>query len=133
VATVFTVTAAGQPDFDLTGYPVGALHAVARDGLLGRRLLTTDVDAGYVILEDWPRQRVFIDDRYDMYPRPIIADYFTLARSQPGWDAVLQREDIQAIVWPRRDPLVTLVEDTGHWRVRYQDRDRVLLVRDDVR
>ncbi len=133
VVTVFTVNAAGQPSFDFSGYPVGAMKAVARDGLLGKRLLTTDYDAGYVILQDWPRQRVFIDDRYDMYPRPIIADYFTLARSQPGWDAVLQRENIQVIVWPRGDPLVALVEDTGRWRVRDEDRDRVLLVRDDVR
>ncbi len=36
------------------------------------------------------------------------------------------------IIWPRGEPLVTLVEDTGHWRVRYRDRTRVLLVRDDV-
>jgi len=132
VVSVFTANAAAQPDFDFTGYPVGAMHAVARDGLLGKRLLTTDADAGYVILADWPRQRVFIDDRYDMYPRPIIADYFTLARAQPGWDAILQRENIQVIVWPRRDPLVSLVEGTGRWRVRYQDHTRVLLVRDDV-
>lgn len=108
------------------------MRAVADDGLFGRRLLTTDADAGYVILQYWPRQHVFIDDRYDMYPRPVIADYFTLARAQPGWDTVLQRENIQVIIWPRDDPLVTLVEETGHWRVRYQDHDRVLLVRDDV-
>ena len=133
VVVVFTVRAAGQPDFDFAGYPVGAMQAVARDGLLGRRLLTTDADAGYVILQDWPRQQVFIDDRYDMYPRPIISDYFTLAEARPGWDTVLRRENIQVIVWPRGDPLVTLVEDTGHWRVRYQDPRRVLLVRDDVR
>jgi hypothetical protein len=133
VVTVFTVNAAGQPNFDFAGYPVRAMQADARAGLLGKRLLTTDVDAGYVILQYWPRQRVLIDDRYDMYPRPIIADYFTLARSAPGWDAVLKREDIQVILWPRGDPLVTLVEDTGQWRVLYQDHARVLLVRDDVR
>ncbi len=130
---VFTVQAAAAPSFSDAGYPVGAMRTVQRDGLLGRRLLTTDADAGYVILRLWPEQRVFIDDRYDMYPRPVIADYFTLARSRPGWDAVLRREDVQVIVWPTGDPLVRLVEGTGHWQVRYRDARRVLLVRDDVR
>ena len=85
------MNAAGQPNFDFTGYPVGAMQAVARDGLLGKRLLTTDYDAGYVILQYWPSQQVFIDDRYDMYPRP---DHRRLlhARPQPaGLGAVLRR------------------------------------------
>lgn len=82
---VLTVRAAAQPDYSFAGYPVGAMQAVQRDGLLGRRLLTSDADAGYVILQDWPAQRVFLDDRYDMYPRPVIADYLTLAHARPGW------------------------------------------------
>jgi len=133
VTAVFTVRAAGQPSFAYDGYPVAAMQTVQRDGLLGRRLLTTDADAGYVILRFWPRQHVFIDDRYDMYPRAVINDYFTLARARPGWAAVLARWDIQVIVWPRGDPLVSLVEGTGHWRLVTQDQARVLLVRDDVR
>jgi hypothetical protein len=133
VTAVFTIRAAGQPSFSYDGYPVAAMNAVQRDGLLGRRLLTTDADAGYVILRYWPRQHVFIDDRYDMYPRAVINDYFTLARARPGWAAVLARWDIQVIVWPRGDPLVSLVEGTGHWRLVTQDQSRVLLVRDDVR
>jgi hypothetical protein len=68
-----------------------------------------------------------------MYPRAVIDDYFTLARARPGWAAVLARRDIQVIVWPRGDPLVSLVEGSGHWRRLAQDPDRVVLVRDDVR
>jgi hypothetical protein len=133
VVAVFTARAAEQPSFAFDRYPVRALRTLQRDGLLGKRLLATDADAGYVILRDWPRQQVFIDDRYDMYPRAVIDDYFTLARARPGWAAVLARRDIQVIVWPRGDPLVSLVEGSGHWRRLAQDPDRVVLVRDDVR
>ena len=133
VSAVVTVRAAEQPSFAYNDYPVAAMHTMQRDGLLGKRLLTTDADAGYVILRYWPHQRVFLDDRYDMYPRPVINDYFTLARARPGWAAVLARWDIQVIVWARGDPLVSFVEGTGHWRLVTQDHARVLLVRYDVR
>jgi len=129
---VITAHAASEPDFTFAGYPAGAMQAVQRDGLLGRRLLTSDADAGYVILRYWPAQRVFIDDRYDMYPRSVIDAYFTLAEAKPGWAAVLRRYDIQVIVWDRSEPLAGLVEESGRWRRVYQDAHRVVLVRDDV-
>jgi hypothetical protein len=133
VVVMLTVRAANQPDFAFAGYPVGAMQAVQRDGLLGRRLLTSDADAGYVILRYWPNQRVFLDDRYDMYPRPVIADYLTVSHARPGWDRVLTRYNVEVIVWQRSDPLVPLVEASGHWRSVYRDHSRVVLVRDDVR
>ena len=129
---VFTVRAAEEPDFTFARYPVGAMAAVQRDGLLGKRLLTSDADAGYVILRYWPQQRVFIDDRYDMYPRPVINAYFTLAEAKPGWETVLDRYHIQVIVWARSEPLVGLAEESGHWHRVYQDQTRVVLVRDGV-
>jgi hypothetical protein len=132
VLVVFTARAAEQPSFAFGGYPVAAMQTVQRDGLLGQRLLTSDADAGYVILQYWPHQRVFIDDRYDMYPRSVIEAYFTVARAQPGWAAVLRRYDIHVIVWPRNDPFVALVEASGHWRMIEHDPTRVVLVRDDV-
>ena len=133
VVVVLTVRAAAQPDFAFAGYPVGAMQAVQRHGLLGRRILTSDADAGYVILRDWPAQRVFLDDRYDMYPRPLIADYLTVSHARPGWDKVLTRYDVQVIVWAPADPLVALAQASGHWRTLYRDHSRVVLVRDDVR
>ncbi len=132
VLAVLTVRAAAQPDFDFAGYPVAAMDAVRHDGLLGKRLLTTDADAGYVILRHWPAQRVFLDDRYDMYPRPVIADYLTLSHARPGWAAVLARYDVEVIVWAPGDPLVQLAVASGHWRTVHRDATRVVLVRDDV-
>jgi hypothetical protein len=73
-----------------------------------------------------------MDDRYDMYPRSIIDEYFTLTRAKPGWADVLRRNDIQVIVWPRDDPFAALVAASGHWRTIERDRARVVLVRDDV-
>ena len=58
-------------------------------------LLTSDSDAGYVILEHYPEQRVFLDDRYDMYPTKLIYDYFNLADGKPGWSKILDRYHVE--------------------------------------
>ena len=92
-----------------------------RHDLMGKRLLTTDAAAGYVILEDSPQQKVFIDDRYDMYPTSVIYDYFTLTAAKPGWDAVLDRYDVDVIVWKRDTPLASLLDQSSGWKRVYRD------------
>ena len=61
------------------------MRYLERHDLIGKHLLTTDAAAGYVILDYWPQQKVFIDDRYDMYPTSVIYDYFDLTGAKPGW------------------------------------------------
>src|SRR5262249_8424887 len=56
--------AAAVKDYNLDTYPVESMRFVEQQGLLGSRMLTTDEWSAYVIHEYWPRQRVFMDDRY---------------------------------------------------------------------
>ena len=108
--------AAGAKHFDFSGYPVQALDAVEKEGLLGKRLLTTDAWAAYVLHEYWPRQPVFLDDRYDMYPTTLSDDYFDLADGKGNWQQILDRHDIEVIVWDEEEPLAALLDlDTTHW------------------
>jgi len=132
VVVVMGVRAAGQPDFALDSYPVKAIDAVERQGLLGSRILTNDADAGYVILRAWPKQQVFMDDRYDMFPLRIIHDFATLNAGRPGWDGVLRRHDVQVVVWGRDRVLSQLLRRDAAWRITYQDHDYVVFVRNDV-
>jgi hypothetical protein len=83
----------------LAGYPIAAMRALDRDGLIGRRMLTTDAWAGYVIYRYWPRQHVFIDDRYDMYPTGLAKEYFQVLDGAPEWRSVLDRHHIDVVVW----------------------------------
>jgi hypothetical protein len=126
------VRAAGEPDFVLNGYPVKAMDAVERQGLLGTRLLADDADSGYIILRSWPEQQVFIDDRYDMYPRRVIFDFFELANGGPRWEKILERYDIEVVVWGRGEPLTQYLEQQGGWERVHRDKGWVVLVRDDV-
>jgi hypothetical protein len=74
-----TLNAHGKPNFDLKKYPVDALAFIEDNGLEGRRLLTTDAWGGYLIAAAWPEQKVFYDDRYDMYPIEVSKDYGQIA------------------------------------------------------
>jgi hypothetical protein len=129
VAVLIGVRAASQPSFALDSYPVAAMRWVDTHGLLGRRLLTSDSDAGYVILRYWPNQSVFIDDRYDMYPRRVISDYFALAVANPQWDRILDRRRVEVVVWPRATALASLLDLSPQWTRLHRDKGDGIWVR----
>ena len=116
--------AAGAKHYDFSGYPVKAMETVEHQGLLGRRLLTTDAWAAYVIHTYGARQPVFLDDRYDMYPTTLSDDYFALADGKANWREILDRHSIEVIVWDENKPLASLLDlDTAHWTRIHRDPD----------
>ena len=131
-AVALGAVAAGQPDFNFDSYPVKAMTAVERQGLLGARIFTDDADAGYVILRYGTDQPIFMDDRFDMYPLPVNRDFRTVSYGAPGWDRVLRERDVEVVVWARDGVLPELLRRDGGWRVTYEDRRFVVLVRDDI-
>lgn len=130
LAVVATVAAAGRPGYVLDAYPVKAMrHLEVRDGL-GTRLLTTDAWAGFVIERYGPdRQKVFLDDRFDMYPPELVADYDAMADGKPDWRRQLDRHRIETVVWPRQRTLSQLLALDDAWREVYRDRQAVVFVR----
>jgi hypothetical protein len=123
--------AAGQPNFQVGSYPTTAMSYVQSHDLLGRRLFTTDAWAGYTILRFWPQQRVFMDDRYDMYPTALVDDYTEVADGQPNWQRVLDKHRVQVIVWQPKRALSQLLAQSSHWRRVHSDAKAVVYVRVD--
>jgi hypothetical protein len=118
-----------EKTFDFSTYPVSSMRYLERHDLMGKRLLTTDAAAGYVILADYPEQKVFIDDRYDMYPRSVISDYFTLTGAKPGWERVLDRYDVEVIVWGKDSSLAALLDQSSDWERVHHDASDAVWVR----
>jgi hypothetical protein len=115
------VEAAREDDYGLEGYPVEAMQVIEERGLLGQELLTSEAWGAYVIHEYWPRQHVFMDDRYDMYPIALIDDYFTLGAAGEGWDDILDRYGIDVVVWDVEKPLTQLLDLDQHWQRIHSD------------
>jgi hypothetical protein len=113
--------AAGSGGYEFSDYPVKAMESVEAQGLLGHHLLTTDEWSAYVIDRYWPRQSVFMDDRYDMYPTQLSDDYFKLSEIKPGWQEVLDRYDVDVVVWRNTKPLTQLLDVAAGWQRTYHD------------
>jgi hypothetical protein len=128
-AAVMGYQASTEKAFDFASYPVASMRYVREHGLLGRHLLTTDAAAGYVILEDFPQQKVFIDDRYDMYPTSVIYDFFDLTSGKPGWAKVLDRYDVDVVVWGKGTNLAALLDQSPDWQRVHRDGTDAVWVR----
>jgi hypothetical protein len=120
-AALMGYQASTETNFDFATYPVGSMRYLERHDLIGKRLLTTDAAAGYVILEDWPHQKVFIDDRYDMYPTSVIYDYFKLTSGKPGALKVLDKYDVQVVVWGHDTALGAQLDSSTEWHRVHRD------------
>lgn len=84
---------------------------------------------GAFLWELYPRARVFIDQRNACYPEEVLLDYFTVHERKPGWRWVLDRWEIDAIAYPKGEPLTEYLRSDLDWLVAYEDEQAVLFVR----
>lgn len=124
-----TLVLTSEP-LDTTRYPEASVTWLEEQGLLGEphRLAHQDNVGNYLTLRYGTRARVFVDDRYDMYPLSVSRDYDTLLKGQPGILEVIDRHQIDVVLWDRKLPLVQVLLATG-WRETFGERKYVVLQR----
>lgn len=111
-------------------FPVAAVDALERLGPTAR-VLAEYGWAGYVIdrLHDGGG-RVFVDGRNDMYSEQILNDYSTIRGSDDGWEALIDRYEVEAILLPSDAPLIDAAKLSGDWCEAYRGDLAVLLLMD---
>ncbi len=127
VLVALVVRSSGQPVLDLSAYPVRAVDYLAANGRLGprHRIAESDVVGCYMVWRAGPSTKVFIDDRYDMYPSSVVSAASSLAAAQGGERAVLDRYHVDTVVWASAAALPGVLQaegwhkayDDGHWAV----------------
>jgi len=115
---------------DITAYPARSVTWLEEQDLLTEphRLAHEDYVGNYLTLRYGDEARVFIDDRYDMYPVEVARDYRTLLEGGPGVLDVLERRRIDVVLWEEKLPLVQILRATG-WRETFSEDDYVVLQR----
>lgn len=114
-------TRLSEPSFELSSYPTTAVDWLATTGRLGpdHRIATRDTVGNYLEFRTRGRTRVFVDDRVDMFPASVIDDEKTLLTGGPKWSSVLDRWNIDTVLWEQNEPLASLLALTPDWqRVR---------------
>jgi hypothetical protein len=109
-------------------FPV-AMEARHRELLKTARVFTTDQWADYLIWQNFPDQRVFMDARHNYYGEKIGNEFLTVANGLPGWRDVQTRYDFEAYFWPAGTPLESILSESPDWRVLDRDSQSVLFVR----
>ena len=130
----FVVFAAGIATADglaLGPYPRAAVDHLERSGLLGpgHRLAHQDAVGNYLELRYGTDVKVFIDDRYDMYPVSVTEDYRRLLAGNPQATAVLDHYGIDVVLWERRLPLASILAEAEGWQPSFTDDEWVVYER----
>ena len=121
-----------NPPLRLEPYPVRAVAYLDEQGLLAspHRLAHQDFVGNYLILRFGVKARVFIDDRVDMYPAKVSGDYRALLGGTPDSTEVLDRRDVDVVLWDRKLALATVLQASGRWTQVFRDDDWVVYRRE---
>jgi hypothetical protein len=122
----WTVPVFRRPALDFAHYPVNAMRAVAARGLIGSRLISMDSWSGYIELAYGPRQPIFMDDRYGIYPQAVGHDLSAVLNDRGDWPQMVRKYHIEVVVWPAGDRHLDALATLPGWRKIFQDRQAVV-------
>ncbi len=109
--------------------PSGAADFLLAHNLKGD-LFNTYNGGGYLIYRLYPHQQVFIDGRYNPYPKKVIDDYFLITDGKPRWFDTLQSYGIDIVLAETDSSFRQLMLLRKEFRLVYEDRYYSVLVRD---
>ncbi|MEA2900893.1 MAG: hypothetical protein QOH36_780 [Actinomycetota bacterium] len=128
---IFGLSVKTNDPFDAVGYPIKATDFLEEQGLLAapHRIVHQDFVGNYWELRYGRKIKVFIDDRYDMFPADVPRDYRRLLGGNPQWQAILQTRNVDVVLWDKDLPLTSLLKASGQWLEIYSEGDWVVLRR----
>lgn len=109
--------------------PLG-LTERAREGLPpGTRTFVAQPWASWFELEA-PHLPVFVDSRIELFPERVWEDYSLVVNGRDGWQDVLDRYGVDAVIEPREgSELLSRISDDPSWTTLAEDQDGVIFVR----
>jgi hypothetical protein len=126
--TRWVVLSRGQAADESAQFPQKAV-AVLRTGDFGGQIFVYYDWGGYAIFKLYPKYRVFVDGRADLYGDDLLHQFQTAVQFRTGWRQVLGRWNLQVVLVPLHSALAQGLEMDPEWRLQYRDSQAVLLVR----
>jgi hypothetical protein len=105
------------------GLPSGAADFAAT--LPATRVYNTMDWGGYLAWRLAPRQRIFVDGRFQLYQPELYRDYFRIGQAEPGWADKLAAYGVEALLVSRQAQreLLRAAEEEGSWQAAYCDAE----------
>ena len=117
--------------FNNKTFPVAAVEFLKRETITGN-MFNNDEFGDYMIFALWPKYRVFMDGRSDMYGEKFGTPYLRVANVQPGWKEILNKYDIGWIIFDTHSALTAALRDQRNWHPIYSDQVATIFVKENA-
>jgi hypothetical protein len=125
---LLAVTPLGKIEhFSPTFFPIQATEWLKANPQKGNMFNTFDW-GGYLSLELFPKQLVFIDSQGDVYGEAFIREYEQVVNLEEGWQDILTKYNVNWALIPEGWDLAKALVNAG-WKKVYHDDTAVILVR----
>jgi hypothetical protein len=130
---LFGMSVLSGTGLSLVDYPRAAVTYLDEEGLLtdAHRVAHEDFVGNYLELRYGSRARVFVDDRYDMYPLDVSRDYRRLLGAREQSLAILDDRKVDVVLWDKDEPLTNLLRVSGRWEQVWAEGNWVVFRRMD--
>jgi hypothetical protein len=115
--------------FDSKRMPVEAVNYLERNEVRGP-VLSPDYWGGYLIYRLYPKTRVVVDDRHDLYGAQFFRSYLKMMQVGLGWEEFLKTHEASCVLLPRDSALANVLAVSEGWRAIYSDDVAIAFVRD---
>jgi hypothetical protein len=116
--------------FNEKRFPVAAVEFIMRENITGN-MFNDDEFGDYIIFAAWPKYRVFMDGRSDMYGENLGAPYLRVINAQRGWKDVLSQYKIDWIIFDTDSALSAALREQVDWHAVYSDNVATIFIRKD--
>ena len=112
----------------LSAAPQRLVAAVRREAPEARLFVTLKYASWFEYAS--PANPTFVDPRIELFPEDVWEDYFAVMNTSEGWQAILDRWRVEAIVLQREDAsIATMLEGDPDWRLVFSDGTGTVFVR----
>jgi hypothetical protein len=120
-----------QQQLDASSYPIGAADWLAAHPDVGTRMYNQYGWGGYLDYRFYPQQnrQVFIFGEAALMGDPLLNQYEDVQTLRPDWKQILDRYQVDYIVYNKGEALANVLADEPDWTLVYQDSVAVIYVR----
>ncbi len=113
----------------LSRYPVEEIDWLDERELIGNdaaRIVHPETVGNYLHYRFGLDARVFVDDRFDFYPQPILDDHLDLTFGG-DFESIVDRWDATAVVWEADSLFAVWLRESSEWTVQMDDPEGWIL------
>jgi hypothetical protein len=115
-------------EFDPKRFPVHATDLI-RAQQISEPIFSLDSWGGYLIYRLYPRVKVIVDDRHDLYGEQFLKNYLKIIHVEPGWDKQLDQWKVTRVLLPANSALASTLKQSSDWKIISDDEVAILLQR----